>query len=199
MKDNLSGPSSGRIGPNAVLQLLPVLETAGGAALRDEMLEAAGLQDPPSDTGLMDEGPAAAMHRALRRRLPVRAPDLLREAGARTGDYILAHRIPPSAQRILKALPPALSAPMLAKAISKHSWTFAGSGAFTLVSIRPLVFELQDNPLIRGESAPHPICVWHEAVFDRLFQTLVDRRLRTRETTCSASGASVCRFEISRG
>jgi divinyl protochlorophyllide a 8-vinyl-reductase len=197
MKDTGSG-HEGRIGPNAVLQLLPVLEAAGGAALRDELLMAAGLAEPPSDTGLMDEGPAAAMHRALRRRLPARAPDLLREAGARTGDYILAHRIPPLAQRILKALPPALSGPMLAKAISKHSWTFAGSGAFSVISTRPLVFELRDNPLIRGESSSHPICGWHEAVFDCLFQTLVDRRLRTVETTCSASGAPVCRFEISR-
>ncbi|SIO55684.1 divinyl protochlorophyllide a 8-vinyl-reductase [Rhodovulum sp. ES.010] len=197
MKDTLSG-HTGRIGPNAVLQLLPVLETAGGAALRDEMLEAAGLNEVPSDTGLMDEGPAAAMHRALRRRLPGRAPDLLREAGARTGDYILAHRIPPLAQKVLKALPPALSGPMLAKAIAKHSWTFAGSGAFRVVSTRPLVFELADNPLIRGESAPHPICGWHEAVFDRLFQTLVDSRLSTRETKCSASGCAVCRFEIAR-
>ncbi|MBL3587102.1 bacteriochlorophyll 4-vinyl reductase [Rhodovulum sulfidophilum] len=197
MKDDLSG-RAGRIGPNAVLQLLPVLEAAGGAALRDEMLDAAGLSMPPSDTGLMDEGPAAAMHRALRRRLPGRAPDLLREAGARTGDYILAHRIPAMAQRVLKLLPPALAAPILAKAIAKHSWTFAGSGAFRVVSTRPLVFELTDNPLIRGETAPHPICVWHEAVFDRLFQTLVDRRLRTREQSCSASGGAVCRFEIAR-
>ncbi|MCO8145286.1 bacteriochlorophyll 4-vinyl reductase [Rhodovulum tesquicola] len=199
MKDSLSGHGSGRIGPNAVLQLLPVLETAGGAALRDEMLEAAGLDAPPSDTGLMDEGPAAAMHHALRRRLPGRAPDLLREAGARTGDYILAHRIPPLAQKVLKALPLALAAPVLAKAIAKHSWTFAGSGAFRVVSTRPLVFELTDNPLIRGEHAPHPICGWHEAVFDRLFQTLVDKRLRTRETACAATGAPLCRFEITRG
>ncbi|MBN2906390.1 MAG: bacteriochlorophyll 4-vinyl reductase [Rhodobacteraceae bacterium] len=197
MKDTASG-HAGRIGPNAVLQLLPVLEAAGGAALRDEMLEAAGLTEPPSDAGLMDEGPAAAMHRALRRRLPDRAPALLREAGARTGDYILAHRIPPLAQKVLKALPAALAAPVLAKAIAKHSWTFAGSGQFRVVSTRPLVFELTDNPLIRGEGAPHPICGWHEAVFDQLFQTLVDKRLTTRETKCTASGAAVCRFEISR-
>ncbi|ARE42141.1 Protein BchJ, involved in reduction of C-8 vinyl of divinyl protochlorophyllide [Rhodovulum sp. P5] len=198
MKDTQSG-HEGRIGPNAVLQLLPVLETAGGAALRDEMMHAAGLDAPPSDAGLMDEGPAAAMHRALRRRLPQRAPDLLREAGARTGEYILAHRIPAPAQRVLKALPAFLSGPMLAKAIAKHSWTFAGSGEFTVISTRPLVFELRDNPLIRGESAPHPICGWHEAVFDTLFQTLVDKRLRTHETKCTASGSPVCRFEISRG
>ncbi|MBK1636021.1 bacteriochlorophyll 4-vinyl reductase [Rhodovulum adriaticum] len=197
MKDTQSG-QSGRIGPNAVLQLLPVLEAAGGAALRDELLQAAGLNEPPSDTGLMDEGPAAAMHRALRARLPGRAPDLLREAGARTGDYILAHRIPGPAQKVLKLLPPALAAPVLAKAIEKNSWTFAGSGEFRVISTRPLVFELTDNPLIRGESAPHPICGWHEAVFDTLFQTLVDKRLRTRETKCTASGSGVCRFEITR-
>ncbi|TCP62361.1 divinyl protochlorophyllide a 8-vinyl-reductase [Rhodovulum bhavnagarense] len=197
MKDTLSG-HAGRIGPNAVLQLLPVLEAAGGAALRDDLMQAAGLNEPPSDAGLMDEGPAAAMHRALRARLPGRAPDLLREAGARTGDYILAHRIPALAQRVLKLLPSAMAAPILAKAIEKNSWTFAGSGAFRVVSTRPLVFELTDNPLIRGESAPHPICGWHEAVFDRLFQTLVDKRLRTRETCCTASGGGLCRFEIGR-
>ncbi|MEX5727556.1 divinyl protochlorophyllide a 8-vinyl-reductase [Rhodovulum iodosum] len=189
---------AGRIGPNAVLQLLPVLEQAGGAALRDDMLQEAGLNEPPSDTGLMDEGPAAAMHAALRRSLPEQAPALLREAGARTGEYILAHRIPAFAQIILKILPAALSAPMLAKAIAKHSWTFAGSGAFQVVSTRPLVFELTNNPLIRGEVANAPLCVWHEAVFDTLFQTLVDKRLTTRETTCAAAGGRICRFEISR-
>ncbi|MBK5933813.1 divinyl protochlorophyllide a 8-vinyl-reductase [Rhodovulum imhoffii] len=197
MFDTPSGPS-GRIGPNAVLQLLPVLEAAGGAGLRDEMLAASGLGGAPSDSGLMDEAPAGTMHRALRRRLPDTAPGLLREAGCRTGAYILAHRIPPLAQKVLKALPAALSGPMLAKAIARHSWTFAGSGTFRVVSTRPMVFELTDNPLIRGESAPAPLCIWHEAVFDTLFRTLVDKRLSTRETACAASGATVCRFEIVR-
>lgn len=196
----MAGPAEagGRIGPNAVLQLLPVLREAGGPALEARMLAEAGLAAPPSDAGLMAEGPAGAMHNALRAALPEKAPALLRRAGAGTGDYILAHRIPPLAQRLLRALPGVLAGPILARAIAKHAWTFAGSGAFRVVSTRPLVFEITANPLIRHAQADQPICGWHEAVFDRLFQTLVDPRLRTREMCCAATGAPCCRFEIIR-
>ncbi|MGY6409464.1 MAG: bacteriochlorophyll 4-vinyl reductase [Alkalilacustris sp.] len=188
-----------RIGPNAVLQLLPVLEAEGGQPLVDRMLAAAGLSAPPSDAGMMDERPAAAMHQALRRELPDRAPDLARAAGLATGDYILAHRIPKPAQTLLRRLPVPIAAWMLTRAIAQHSWTFAGSGRFEILSTRPLRIAIHDNPVVRGEHSPTPLCHWHCAVFERLFTTLIHPAYRATETTCCATGAEACVFEIARG
>ncbi len=189
--------TGGRIGPNAVLQLVAVLERAGGAALRDRLLEAAGIGALPDGSGLIDEARAARLHQALRRLMPGRAPALLAEAGRATADYILAHRIPGPARMALRALPAPLAAPVLARAIARHAWTFAGSGRFEVAARRPLVFALHDNPLVRGETAGHCLCHWHAAVFARLFQVLVSRRAEARETCCCAQGAPACRFEVS--
>jgi len=191
--------AAGRIGPNAVLQLLPVLEREGGAALRDRLMVLAGLSAPPSDAGMMPEAPAAALHQALRRELPDRAPELARAAGRATGDYILAHRIPRRAQAILRLLPGAWSTRILARAIARHAWTFAGSGRFEVRPGKPLRFVVHDNPVVRGEKADAPVCHWHAAVFERLFTELSDPGIRVRETACCAAGDPACVFELTRG
>lgn len=185
------------IGPNALLQLLPVLDRVGGPELRTRIFARAGVFEIPEGAdGLIPEGPVARVHQEMRRALPEMAPMLAWEAGKRTGDYILINRIPRGAQGILKALPAWAAAPILAHAVAKHAWTFAGSGRFSVVSTRPLVFELADNPVVRGEAAGHPLCHWHAAVFERLFTRLIDPRLRCAETACCAMGAPACRFEI---
>lgn len=185
-----------RIGPNAVLQLLPVLDARLGLTAREELMRRAGLDRPPCDHGLMDEAPAVSLHQALRRSYPARAEALASEAGTRTGDYIIAHRIPRLVAFVLKRLPVRVASLLLARAIEKHAWTFAGSGRFRIASTRPVTFELHDNPVVRGESAIHPLCVWHAAVFERLYAVLVDARLRCRETHCCACGAPACRFVV---
>ena len=185
-----------RIGPNSVLQLAQVLDAHLGKAAAQALLLDAGLTALPTDSGLMPEGPAARLHQALRSRYPDAAAMLATEAGARTGDYILAHRIPQPAQRLLRRLPRYLSAPLLAAAISKHAWTFAGSGEFRVTQRRPLVFELSDNPIVRGETAMQPLCHWHAAVFQRLFTTLVSPDMQCTETDCCAQGAPACRFRV---
>jgi divinyl protochlorophyllide a 8-vinyl-reductase len=187
---------SGLIGPNAVLQLVPVLERAGGPGLRARVLDAAGIGALPDGTAMIEEAEAARLHRALRRVAPGLAASLAREAGLRTGDYILAHRIPPLAQRALKALPAALAAPLLTQAIARHAWTFAGSGRFEVVSRRPLVFAVHDNPLVRGERSEACLCYWHAAVFERLFRALVAPGMTARETACAACGDPACTFVI---
>lgn len=185
-----------RIGPNSILQLVPVLDAKLGPTARQRLLARAGLEALPADDGLMDEAPAARLHQALRRYHPDAAPELAREAGERTGDYILAHRIPPVARRVMKNMPTWLAAPLLASAIEKHAWTFAGSGRFRVVSRQPLVFELEDNPVVRGEVSDKPLCHWHAAVFQRLFNVLVDRHMQCQERVCCASGADACRFAL---
>lgn len=186
----------GRLGPNSVLQLVPVLDAAFGVPQRQRLLALAGLPMLPDDTGLMDEAPAAHLHQLLRSAHPRQAPALLAEAGLLTGDYIIRHRIPPAAVVLLGWLPRALAAPLLTRAIASHAWTFSGSGSFQVHPGRPLVFSLADNPIVRGETADTPLCHWHAAVFERLFRRLVDDRYRCHETACAAVGGNVCRFVL---
>lgn len=192
-----SSATPARIGPNSVLQLVPLLDERLGTGPREMLLAQSGLSELPADEGLMEEGPAAALHQAVRATYPDLATDLTRRAGLRTADYIISHRIPPVVMHLLQHSPPWLSAPLLAKTIEKHAWTFAGSGEFRVASKRPLVFELYDNPVVRGEQADAPICHWHAAVFQRLFSNLVDKGMTCRETACCATGSDCCRFEIS--
>ncbi|MDP5349608.1 MAG: bacteriochlorophyll 4-vinyl reductase [Paracoccaceae bacterium] len=190
------GQASGLIGPNAVLQLVPLLDHAGGPDWRAALISRAGLDALPDGSGMIPEAPVARLHQAMRRDRPDLAAGLGWRAGLATGDYILANRIPRAAQGLLKALPWKLSARLLSQAIARNAWTFAGSGQFLVIT--PQVFELRANPLVRGEVADHPICDWHRGVFTRLFQALVHPSLTCHEARCCAMGHSACRFEMHR-
>ncbi len=190
---------SAMIGPNAVIQLAAALKAAGGDRLCAEVFAAAGvsswLLSPPE--GMIDQAPAARLHRTVR--ASTSAADLsgiLTQAGRLTADYLLANRIPPLAQTILRQLPDRIAARALAAAIRSHAWTFAGSGRFTVRDGSPTVFEIAGNPLCAGEQAAAPVCAWHAAVFRRLFRALVSDRTRVTEDACSASGDAVCRFVV---
>ena len=52
-----SGPAM--IGPNAILQMVPVLDQLGGVGLRTEILARAGVFELPSGDEMIPEGPAA--------------------------------------------------------------------------------------------------------------------------------------------
>ena len=187
-----------RIGPNSVLQLVEVLDARVGTAARWDLLAVAGIVALPPDTGLIPEAPVARLHQALRRHYPAHADALAREAGERTGDYILVHRIPALARRLLQVLPAAVAAPLLARAVVRHAWTFAGSGDFRIREGHALEFELFDNPIVRAERATLPVCHWHAAVFQRLFNALVSPDLHCVESECCATGAPACRFSLTR-
>lgn len=187
---------AGRIGPNAILQLVDVLERRGEGELLRAVLAEAGVARPPRDAGMLPEAECAAVHQALRR-MSTAAEGLLEEAGLATGDYILANRIPKLAQGVFRVLPCRLAAPVLTKAIARHSWTFAGTGEFRVEGSRPLVVSVARNPLVAGWSAETPQCIWHTAVFRRLYGRLVWPSVTVEETACCACGAAACRFEIS--
>jgi len=189
---------AGRIGPNAILQLVDVLERRGEVGLLAAVLAEAGVVRPPKDAGMLPEGDCAAVHQALRRLSPG-AEGFLEEAGHSTGDYILAHRIPKLAQGMLRLLPGGLAAMVLTKAIAKHSWTFAGTGEFRVERSRPLVVSVARNPLVAGWLAEGPQCIWHASVFRRLYGRLVWPGVQVREVACCACGDPACRFEISAG
>jgi divinyl protochlorophyllide a 8-vinyl-reductase len=190
----MQAPGAGLIGPNAVLQLLPLLDRAGGADWRAGLMARAGLDAAPDGSGMIPEAPVARLHQAMRRDRPDIAAGLGWQAGLATGDYILAHRIPRAVQRLLRLLPWRIAGRVLSQAIARNAWTFAGSGRFLVIA--PLRFDLRANPLVRGEVADHPICDWHRGVFTRLFQTLVHPHLTCVETRCCAQGHAACRFEM---
>lgn len=191
-----AGPT-GLIGPNAILQMLPVLETQCGQVRTHALVAQAGLPTVPDGSAMIPETDAAHLHRAVRQLEPARACDILREAGERTADYILAHRIPRAAQIVLKCLPAPLAARLLAGAIAHHAWTFAGSGRFRVLT--PWRFEIAHNPLIAGEHSDRPLCDWHAAVFEKLYRTLVAKNAVCVEETCGAqNGGHLCIFSLKR-
>jgi divinyl protochlorophyllide a 8-vinyl-reductase len=189
----------GVIGPNAVLQLIEALKAAGLFDVSSPVFATAGvadwLDDPPEK--MVDQRRVARLHQALR---AVSSPEegvaLMSDSGRRTADYILANRIPKPAQTLLKLLPARLAAAAFVPAIKAHSWTFAGTGQFTGQAGLPTVFTLTGNPLCAGEHGSAPVCTWHAAVFQRLFQVLVSPRARAVETDCEACGSPFCRFEV---
>lgn len=188
--------AAARIGPNAILQHLPVLDALIGPARRVALLHRAGVAEPPPDAGLWPEDEVARLHRAIWLHLPDLAPAIQAAAGRATADYLLARRIPGPAQRLIRALPAWLGARVLAGAIARNAWTFAGSGRFRILAHRPLTVEIAANPLAEGTGGGS--CHWHAAVFARLFEALVWPRVRVTETACCAAGAPACRFVIAR-
>jgi divinyl protochlorophyllide a 8-vinyl-reductase len=187
--------SGARIGPNAILQLIPVVDAAIGPARRADLFAQAGVALPPPDAGMLPEAQVIRLHRTLALRLPDQSAQLSRAAGLATGDYILANRIPAPARVLIRALPAPLGARLLVTAIAKHAWTFAGSGRFRILSHRPLTVSITANPLAVGIGSA-PSCHWHSAVFQRLFSALVWPAATVTETSCCACGEAACTFTI---
>ena len=178
------------VGPNAAIQLRAALLARADPDAMLAVFEAAGesrwAAAPPDR--MIPESAAAALFEAVTAQFPPReAAAILAEAGRRTADYITRNRIPTPVRAVLRALPPVLAAPLLASAIRRASWTFAGSGACTTP---PGAIEIAANPIAT------PGCPWHEAAFERLYTGLVSRAARVRHTACIRRGAPACRFEI---
>lgn len=56
-----------RIGPNAILQHLPVLDATIGDRLRAALLYRAGVEEPPPDAGMLPEDEVARLQFSVRR------------------------------------------------------------------------------------------------------------------------------------
>jgi divinyl protochlorophyllide a 8-vinyl-reductase len=206
MSETAAASSAGRIGPNAVIRIGEALDAACGRTTTEALFAAAGLADcltnPPS--AMIDEDWVRRLHTTLRAAL---APELLakigRDAGRRTGDYLLAHRIPQAAQRVLRVSPAALAARILVPAIARHAWTFTGSGAFSAdfgSSEAKLLLTIKGGPIARGVSdenpSDHPVCDFYAGTFARIFCELVSRRTEVEEIRCEAQGDPACVFAL---
>jgi len=193
--------SAGRIGPNAITQMAAALEAAIGSSLTRRLFTEAGLdahlQAPPE--AMVDERDVTALHRTMRRHIGLEpAEGIHHAAGRATGDYLLAHRIPLPAQRLLRILPARWSARLLAVAIRRSAWTFTGSGRLRIEWGSWPAFVLEDCPLCRGAREARPCCSYFAATFSRLYERLVSPDIVVHEIRCAAMGMPHCRFELSR-
>lgn len=191
--------ASGRVGPNAVTRLAEALVLHCGTATMCEVFDRAGLTHhrltPP--TAMVDEADVAALHRALRLAVASEVADLVSaEAGRRTADYILRHRLPAPVKTLLRLLPPSAAASLLAAAIARHAWTFAGSGTFRVERGRPMRFLIARGPIGGRFHAEAPVCAYCTATFAGLFRALVHPRSCVHELTCAAVGAPQCVFVL---
>ena len=187
-----AGP--GHVAPELARDLLAAAEGRLGQPATAALLASAGLGAPPPLTEPLTEDTARALHRALRRAHPAEAPAILATAGRTTAEALIATRLSPRAQTMLSAGPWTISGWLLGRWAAQNGWTFAGSGKLSQTG--PLSFEIRANPLIRGETAPVPLCHFHAALFEQLFRRLVDPRLSCREIACAATGAPACAFVL---
>jgi len=190
---------TGRIGPNAIIRVAESLRQHWGETETRRLFalaEADAFLDAPPHS-MVNEQAVVKLHAAVREQMGgSEAGFILNDAGLRTGDYLLAHRIPRLAQRVLKRLPPSLAATLLIKAIKANAWTFVGSGRFSSEAGPPRQLVIADNPLCRDAVAEEPICAFYTGTFQRLFATLVSPKAVVTETACSAIGAQACRFAV---
>jgi divinyl protochlorophyllide a 8-vinyl-reductase len=189
----------GMIGPNAITRIveaLVLLESRQSAVriFRASKLEAYLSVRP---TEMVDEQEVMRLHRVLCDDLGAnRARAVSRTAGRLTADYLLHRRIPRLAQMALRCCPDGIASRMLAKAIAKNAWTFAGTGTFSARHGHPTLFTLRNCPISRGRRSAEPCCDFYAATFERLYRRLVNDRARVVEVGCEATGSPACTFRI---
>jgi divinyl protochlorophyllide a 8-vinyl-reductase len=189
-----------RIGPNAITRVIEALDALEGKSATASIFDACRLSPylTEAPSGPVPESEIESLHQSLREALdPGRAETVCWISGQRTADYLLSRRIPLPVQRLLKVLPAPIAGQILAKAILRNSWTFAGSGRVSFSGFSPLVMSIWGNPLCRHTHSATPVCGYYAAVLERLFSALVHDPCHVVETECEAMGHASCRFEIS--
>lgn len=190
--------NQGRVGPNAIIRVFEALETRHGRDEVESLFRYAGLSRylGALPEAMVDEQEAIDLQRALREKLGIEeARAVSRDAGSRTGDYLLARRIPRPAQAILSILPAKLASRTLLKAIQGNAWTFVGTGVFEADPSFPPRLKITDSPLCRGAQADQPLCDFYAGTFERLYRRLVHPGTVVTEVACHANGAPNCVFE----
>jgi divinyl protochlorophyllide a 8-vinyl-reductase len=189
-----------RIGPNAIIRVVEALRESAGAETAARVLRHAGLARYLDElpAAMVDEREVTRLHASLRDLLgPDVAGRVAFSAGLKTGDYLLANRIPGAAQRLLRALPAWLASRLLLAAILRNAWTFAGSGIFrSSPQPRGARLSIAGCPVCAGQPGATSACSYYTGTFQRLFATLVKAGTRVVETECHASGVGACVFRV---
>lgn len=191
-------PPVGRIGPNVLIQTAHALAHRLGRDTASRVLQVSTHHTFETlPTEMVDEATANALMRHLVSTYgPPFARAVMRDAGERTGDYLLANRIPGIARIVLPALPARLALRILTTAIARHTWTFAGSATVEILAGSPSVIAITNCPMCAGLTSDVPVCDFYVGTFHRLAQTLLGPRGFADEATCAARGDSACRFVL---
>ncbi len=190
------------VGPNAVTRLAEALRAQGGETVTQGLFRSIGrsawLAAPP--TSMLPAAEVARLHRAVRDTLgPTSAAAVLADAGRRTATYLLAQRIPTPARWLLARLPRWLATRVLLTMLRRNAWTFGAKGRFGATGGSRPALIIVGNPLCApapGQPGDAPVCAWHEAVFETLFQAVVSPAAHVHEISCIAQGDAECRFEV---
>lgn len=190
----------GRIGPNAIIQTAVALRERVGVARADALVAAAtGRALGTWPEAMVDESEVIRLVHAVHEDLdPALREAVMRDAGVRTAEYLLANRIPRAAQRVLRLLPGALSLRLLLLAISRHTWTFAGTAHVDIRYGATAALSMRGCPMCRGLCASAPDCHYVAATLEHLAQRLADAAYEVVETACEAQGGAACTFEFRR-
>lgn len=187
-------PTNARIGPNAIIQTVAALKEQYGATRAAELLQQGG-QGHLVDylpTTMVEEREFRELVLLLTTQLGIPATsDMLYRSGQQTAHYLLQHRIPRPFQRLLKVLPKRPALRLLLFAISKHAWTFAGSGTFT--------YTLGKTPqltIASGIASGGAVCGFYRGTFETLVQTLVAPPAQVEPTACQRDGDNRCIYAI---
>jgi len=188
----------GRIGPNVIIQTARALEQRLGRERAGRIL--VDSTQHTFDTlphGMIDEARATAlMRRLVEEHGTTFTRSVMRDAGTRTGDYLLAHRIPRIARILLPLLPTSAALRLLLQAIGRHTWTFAGSANVRITPGNPAVISLSRCPLCAGILSDVHLCDFYTGTFARLARVLLGPSAYAEEVACESTGDSACRFLI---
>ncbi|MCB0153430.1 MAG: bacteriochlorophyll 4-vinyl reductase [Anaerolineae bacterium] len=183
-----------KIGPNALIQTV--------CALRETISEqdiVAILRQAKQEyllnetvTGMVDEGAFAELVAALVAQLGLaQARQVLWRSGELTAGYLLQHRIPQPFQWLLRPLPNRLALKLLLWAISKHAWTFAGSGSFQ--------YEVSQQARLTVTSPIRPaeaVCGFYGGTFAHLIRVLIDTQAQVETKVSASDGWARCIYLI---
>lgn len=194
-----ASPVCASIGPNAITRVAEALNDLEHRTTCDCVFRKAGLRHhlvmPP--TAMVPDEDVAALHRALHDELgAVRADVISRRAGKLTAAYLLAHRIPPPVQTLLRWLPRGAALRILLRAIARHSWTFSGAGIFAYSLGHPADLSLKGGPIARRLTTHDVACSYYAATFEGIFRSILGSDIQVTERACQAQGASACLFEL---
>ena len=95
-------PKRALIGPNAVLQSVPVIHDVLGHDRTDAILDDAQISALPSGDHMIPEIHALRLQRWLALHEPIESLAIAATFGARTADYIISNRIPRAAAWVLR-------------------------------------------------------------------------------------------------
>lgn len=183
-----------QIGPNALIQTVRALQEDCGERVAHDLLstldEIALLVRNP--THMVDEARFIRLVNGIAtQRGKAVCERVLRRSGGYVGDYILENRIPSFFQRLLGWLPRRISLRVLLMAISRHAWTFVGSGDFR--------FQYEDSMILRiacGSTHNDAVASFYEGAFERLIQALIDPGARVARLPSQQAGSLVFRYVV---